>query len=221
MLQDLNEISDGKIYTDNDMVRVACRDCEGCHACCEQMGESIVLDPLDVWRLVAATGKSFEELLQKEIELHVVDGLILPNLAMSGEKEQCAFLDEAGRCCIHSNRPGLCRVFPLGRIYEECGIRYFLQPDACRKTERTKIKVSRWLDTPEKKKNEQFLLAWHNLRRRMEERIQREQSEQTAKTMNMFLLNLFFVAPYDTTADFYEQFETRLERAKATLGYTT
>jgi len=217
MLQDLSEISDGKIYTDNDMVRVACQDCEGCHACCEKMGESIILDPLDMWRLTAATGKNFEELLQKEIELHVVDGLILPNLAMTGEAEQCAFLSEAGRCSIHSHRPGLCRVFPLGRIYEEGEIRYFLQPDACQKTERTKVKVGKWLDTPEKKKNEQFLLAWHGLRRRMEERIQREQSEQTAKTINMFLLNLFFVTPYDTATGFYEQFELRMEQAKTVI----
>ena len=218
MLQDLNEISDGKIYTDNDMVRVACRDCEGCHACCEKMGESIVLDPLAVWRILAATGKSFEELLQREIELHVVDGLILPNLAMTGEAEQCTFLNEAGRCSIHSNRPGLCRAFPLGRIYEENEIRYFLQPDACRKTERTKVKISKWLDSPERKKNEQFLLAWHKLRRTMEERIQKEQSEQAVKTMNMFFLNLFFVTPYDTAADFYEQFRQRLGQAKNVLG---
>lgn len=218
MLQDLNEISDGRIYASNDMARVACQDCAGCHACCEQMGGSIVLDPLDVWRLCAATGKSFEELLQKEIELHVVEGLILPNLAMVGEKEQCAFLNEAGRCSIHANRPGLCRVFPLGRIYEEGEIRYFLQLNACRKPERTKMKISRWLDTPELKKNEQFLLAWHRLRKEMQERLAKEESEETVKTINMFLLNHFFATPYDIQKDFYGQFEARMEQAKHVLG---
>ncbi len=217
MLQDLHEISDGKIYTENDMVRVSCRDCAGCHACCEKMGTSVILDPLDIWNLFAATGKSFEELLQKEIELHVVDGLILPNLAMTGEAEQCAFLSDTGRCSIHANRPGLCRVFPLGRLYEEGELRYFLQQDACQKTERTKIKVSKWLDTPERKKNEQFLLAWHDLRGRMEERIREEQNEQTAKTINMFLLNLFFATSYDAGTDFYEQFRQRLAQAECVL----
>lgn len=217
MIQDLNEISDGKIYTGNDMVRVACRDCEGCHACCEEMGESILLDPYDVWRLCKATGKDFEMLLQKEIELHVVEGLILPNLAMAGEKEQCTFLNEAGRCSIHNNRPGLCRVFPLGRIYEDAEIRFFLQPNACQKTDRTKIKVSKWLDTPEWKKNEQFLLAWHSLRKRMEEHICNAQDEQTTKTINMFMLNLFFIKPYDTGIDFYGQFDERLAQAGQVL----
>lgn len=218
MLQDLNEISDGRIYTGNDMARVACQNCAGCHACCEQMGESIVLDPLDIWRLCAVTGKNFEELLQRELELHVVEGLILPNLAMIGKNEQCAFLDEAGRCSIHANRPGLCRVFPLGRIYEEGEIRYFLQSDACQKPERTKLKISKWLDTPEPKKNEQFLLRWHRLRKDMQERIAGEADEQMAKTINMFLLNHFFVTPYDTTKDFYEQFEMRMQQAQRVLG---
>lgn len=217
MLQDLNAISDGKIYTHNDMVRVACQDCEGCHACCEKMGESIVLDPFDVWQLCAATGKTFEELLQKELELHVVEGLILPNLAMTGVEEQCAFLNKEGRCAIHKNRPGLCRVFPLGRIYEESGIRYFLQQDACVKQERTKIKVSKWLDTPDGKKNQSFLLAWHGLRKEMEGRIKKETNEETVKTIDLFVLNLFFVQPYDT-ADFYEQFDARMKQAQQVLS---
>ena len=115
MLQDLQEISDGKIYGCNDMVRAACGDCAGCHACCEKMGTSIVLDPCDIWRLTTVTGKNFEQLLVDAIELQVVDGVILPNLRMDGEKEQCVFLNEQGRCRIHAMRPGLCRVFPLGR----------------------------------------------------------------------------------------------------------
>ena len=119
MLQDLQEISDGKIYGCNDMVRAECGDCAGCHACCEKMGTSIVLDPCDIWRLTTVTGKNFEQLLADTIELQVVDGVILPNLRMDGEKEQCVFLNEQGRCRIHAMRPGLCRVFPLGRIYEE------------------------------------------------------------------------------------------------------
>lgn len=218
MLQDLKEISDGKIYTGNDMARVACQDCAGCHACCEQMGESIVLDPLDVWNLCSVTAKSFEELLQRELELHVVEGLILPNLAMTGEWEQCAFLDEAGRCSIHARRPGLCRAFPLGRIYEAGQIRYFLQTDACKKPERTKMKISKWLDTPEMKKNEYFLLTWHSLRKELQKRVSDEAGGETAKTINMFFLNHFFVVPYDTQKDFYAQFETRMEQAKRVLG---
>lgn len=215
MLQDLNDISDGKVYSCNDMARVACNDCEGCHACCEDMGTSIILDPMDMWRLSAATGKGFEALLADAIELTVVEGLILPNLKMAGEKTQCIFLNEEGRCSIHAHRPGLCRVFPLGRIYEEQGIRYFVQRDACQKTNRSKIKVGKWLDMPKLKEYEKFLVEWHELRKRVQERIAGETDEAAVKTLNMFVLNLFFVTAYDTTQDFYPQFYARLQQIKA------
>ena len=48
---DLKEISDGRLYSSGDMVRADCRDCEGCSECCRGMGSSIILDPMDVWRL--------------------------------------------------------------------------------------------------------------------------------------------------------------------------
>ena len=216
MLQDLKAISDGKIYGSNDMVRAACNDCEGCHACCEKMGTSIVLDPLDIWRINAATGRQFEELLEDTIELNLVEGLILPNLQMRGALEQCAFLDEKGRCSIHAMRPGLCRVFPLGRIYGESQIRYFLQSGACRKPVRSKVKVSRWLDAPEQKQNEQFLIAWHEFRRRVHERLQ-ETDEGAAKTIHLFLLKQFFMKSYETVGEFYPQFAERMEEAVQVL----
>lgn len=216
MLQDLNDISDGKVYSCNDMARVACNDCEGCHACCENMGTSIILDPMDMWRLKVATGKGFGTLMADTIELTVVDGLILPHLKMAGKKTQCIFLNEEGRCSIHVYRPGLCRVFPLGRIYEEQGISYFVQRDACQKTNRSKIKVSKWLDMPQLKEYEKFLLEWHALRKSLEGRMAGAMDEAAAKTMNMFVLNLFYVTEYDETGDFYPQFAARMKQAKET-----
>ena len=44
----LEEISDGRLYDKNDMVRAGCGGCKGCSACCHGMGESIILDPYDL-----------------------------------------------------------------------------------------------------------------------------------------------------------------------------
>ena len=77
---DLSEISDGKLYDANDMVKADCKGCDGCSACCRGMGKSIVLDPLDVHRLTTGLGVPFEALLSQHIELNVVDGLILLSL---------------------------------------------------------------------------------------------------------------------------------------------
>ena len=125
--QTLEEISDGKLYDSNDMVKADCHDCEGCCDCCQGMGDSVILDPYDVHRLSVGLKKPVEQLLQECLELGVSDGNILPHLRMTGEKEQCVFLNKEGRCSIHAVRPGFCRLFPLGRLYEDGGFKYILQ----------------------------------------------------------------------------------------------
>ena len=205
----LEEISDGRLYTAKDMVRADCHGCEGCSACCHGMGESIILDPYDVKKKKKMEGFSFAESIGRTIELNVVDGVILPNLMMSGEKESCGFLDQEGRCGIHPYRPGICRLFPLGRFYEEESFRYFLQKDECPKA-RTKIKLSKWLDTPELSRYEEFVLHWHYLVKDLEEKVSGGGVEESKK-WNMSLLKLFYFSPYDSSQDFFAQYENRCQ----------
>ena len=171
---DLKEISDGKLYGSNDLVKADCGDCEGCFACCCGMDQSIILDPLDVHRLSKGLNQNFEALLASYLELNVVDGIILPNLRMQGERECCAFLNAEGRCKIHSFRPGICRLFPLGRYYANGGFQYFLQTNECRKQNRTKVKVKKWIDTPEFNRYEDFVNKWHYYLKDMEDSRRRQ-----------------------------------------------
>lgn len=209
----LEEISDGKLYTSNDMVKADCGDCAGCSACCHGMGESIVLDPLDIYRLTTNLEMSFEALLTQYIELNVVDGVILPNLKMAGPEEACGFLNEKGRCSIHSHRPGICRLFPLGRFYEDGDFKYILQTHECKKENRTKVKVKKWIDTPNLKQYEAFVKDWHNFLLNMQERAA-DSDETSAKQISMFILQNFYMKPYDRSKEFYLQYEERRSGAK-------
>ena len=38
----LEEISDGRLYEANDMVKADCQDCKGCSDCCQGMGDTAV-----------------------------------------------------------------------------------------------------------------------------------------------------------------------------------
>lgn len=216
----LDEISDGRLYTKNDMVRAGCNDCKGCSACCSGMGESVILDPYDIFRLTVGLGKSFEWLMEEKIELNVVDGIILPNLKMRNGTETCGFLNEQGRCSIHEQRPGICRLFPLGRYYEpsdgdrkQRGFRYFLQVQECPAPNKTKVKIEKWMDTPNLLRYERFVCDWHYFLEDLQEKLQTEMDEATVKNANLFLLKLFYIKPYEAH-DFYEQFEMRLKQAK-------
>lgn len=209
----LEEISDGKLYGLNDMVKADCNGCKGCSVCCHGMGASIVLTPLDVYRLEKGTGKSFGELMTTWVELQVVDGLILPNLKMNGRQEACAFLDEKGRCSIHAYRPDICRLFPLGRYYENGSFQYFLQTNECPKENRLKIKVKKWLDIPDLKRHEAFILDWHDYLQEKEAWLAKHEEER--KTVTMQLLKQFYIRPYRTEEDFYRQFYARMEEETA------
>ena len=205
---DLKEISDGRLYGSNDLVKADCGDCQGCFACCCGMGNSIILDPLDVHRLTTGLNQSFEALLASYLELNVVDGIILPNLKMQGSRECCAFLNEAGRCTIHAIRPGICRLFPLGRYYENGSFRYFLQTHECKKANRTKVKVKKWIDTPELSKYETFVNRWHYYLKDMGTLI--EKQPEKAKEIDLQILQRFYLTPYGD--DFYTEFEQRMQK---------
>lgn len=206
-----------RLYSSADMVKADCGGCEGCSDCCSGMGESIVLDPLDVQRLISGLGSSFGQLMQENLELNVVDGMILPNLKMAGEQETCSFLNEQGRCTVHSIRPGVCRLFPLGRYYENGSFRYFLQSQECKKAHKSKIKVSKWLDTPNLKRYEKYITDWHYFLEEVKAFLEEQQDEQLQKDLNTYILDGFYAAPYDSGREFYEQFEERLARTKKLL----
>lgn len=208
----LTEISDGRLYDENDMVKADCHGCQGCSRCCQGMGNSIILDPYDVYRLTVGLNTTMEELLKDAVELNVVDGVILPNLKMTGEGEQCSFLNAEGRCSIHAYRPGICRLFPLGRYYENGSFKYFLQTGECAGRNPTKIKVSKWIDTPNSVQNREFVTRWHYLLNEVEELIADNEEDAFRKNLNLFVLNTFYLTPYDGEQDFYRQFEERYAR---------
>lgn len=63
----LKDISDGRIYTENDRVRAGTAGCSGCSACCQHTTENIFLDPLDVMRMKKKLNMSFDELLTQKL----------------------------------------------------------------------------------------------------------------------------------------------------------
>ena len=208
----INPDSDGRFYGLNDMVKVNCQDCAGCSKCCRGMGDSIVLDPFDIYQFQKNAGKTAEQLLAAgEIELGVVQGMVLPHLKMQESSDACAFLNQSGRCEIHAYRPGMCRLFPLGRDFSEGELRYILLNRLCENKNRTKEKVSRWLGLEAAKKYHDFVLLWHTFRREMTRLLSKAEEEQQ-KILNLYLVKTFFLQAYDTDREFYPQIEEKIEK---------
>ncbi len=203
---DLTSLTDGRLYRSSDMAKLGCNDCAGCSACCRGMGNSVVLDPYDVWRLEKGLGISFAQMIGRQVMLSVVDGLILPSLNMEAAGT-CPFLNEEGRCSIHAFRPGICRLFPLGRYYHDGGFSYVLMTGECRKENRSKVKIEKWLGEPDLKVYEQFVMEWKNILEQTREQLKEVSDLEQQKTISMTLLQKYYLLPYG--ADFFAEFGGR------------
>lgn len=210
-----------KLYDSSDMARIACDDCRGCSACCEGMGDTIILNPYDVQELCVHLKLDFQALLTKYAELNVQEGMILPNLKMTGERQCCGFLNEEGRCMVHTFRPGLCRLFPLGRNYENGHFRYFVVEGGCPRAGKAKVKIHKWLGIPELKRHEEFLTRWHYFTKRFQNFVQNAlaggETPEQLQQLNMVMLQGLYFTEYDEKKDFYEQFEQRLHKLEQVL----
>ena len=204
----------GRLYSAKDMVRISSSACAGCGACCRGMGDTIVLDPYDVRQLHAGTGRTFQELMGAGIDLHVEEGVILPHLMMSQNTESCFFLGADGRCTIHAFRPGICRLFPLGRQFEEKKTSYFIVPGGCVKGGLSKVRIDRWIGIGDLPRYESYKAEWHAFVRTLKARIAGEESEETQRNINLYFLQTFFMAPYPegpSAEPFYQELAVRMQ----------
>lgn len=212
---DMADISDGRLYDSNAMVKAGC---SGCGSCCKGMGTSIVLDPLDIYRMTSHLQCSFEMLMTDKIELNVVDGIILPNLKMKGQNESCGFLNDKNQCEIHPFRPGICRLFPLGRYYENNSFKYFLQVHECKNEHPSKVKIKKWLEEPELSRQEAFIRRWHYFLKNLQDRLDEKEDESLRKQVSMYILKKFYIDPISTEDDFYNAVEGRIIESEKMFG---
>lgn len=206
---DFNEISDGKRYTSDDLVKISCNECSGCSECCKVTDDTIHLDPYDIAMLTNKLNKPFSSLLSDGlISLTVIDGIITPFLSKKDDSS-CYFLSSEGRCIIHDFRPGFCRLFPLGRIYnDDSSFDYFIQIHECPYPNKTKVKIKNWLSIPGLKKYEKYVSSYHKIIKETVN-ILSDSSDEIAKTVNMSFLDTFFVKPYSID-NFYDDFYNRI-----------
>ena len=200
-----------------------------------------------MYQLCLGAGKSFTDMIEREIEIRLVDGLILPNLMQHHEElpdradengnalsaadepekpgslalqgDHCPFLSAAGRCTIHPFRPGMCRLYPMGRYYPEqgAGFVYILQKDECVERDKTPVLLRDWLGVEDLARYEAYIADWHGFKKRAESAV-KGLTDRSRGSVTRYLLQIFFVHPYDTQMDFYPQYAARMEVCREALG---
>ena len=212
----LNEISDGKLYDIEDMVKADTCGCNGCSDCCNDVGDLVVLTPFDIYEMTTYLNTDFDKLLGDKILLRENNKITLPYLKMQDENKNCSFLDKNGRCTIHSKRPNICRLFPLGRAYQDNDFKYFLQVDNCPKEELKDVKVADWINIENYNENKKFILEWYKFIKALTFRLKFVRDEKEIAHINEILLDNFYRVKIDN--DFYKSFEELLPEVKNKLG---
>jgi Fe-S-cluster containining protein len=105
-----------------DPVQLSCG-VEGCPANCCTSGPPIVLNPYEIELLCRGAALSYEDLLDV-VDTDRAGGF---PLVMLPRDPVCHFWSGKG-CRVYDARPLACRLFPLGRVYEN-GRSHFVLPD--------------------------------------------------------------------------------------------
>ena len=182
------------------------------------VGELVVLTPFDIYEMVNYLGVEFDELLGDKIELRQNNKILLPYLKMQDKDKRCSFLNKENRCMIHSKRPNICRLFPLGRAYQDDDFKYFLQVGNCPKEDLKDVKVKSWIGIENYDENKRFILEWYKFIKALTFRLKFVRDEEEIKAINKTLLEGCYRIKIKEDEDFYSVFLKDLPNIKNSLG---
>lgn len=114
--------ADARILQPGDAFSVSC-DANGCSANCCTKSAPIILNPYELALICRESGMSYEDLL----DIVDTDRAKAFPLVMLPRDPACHFWTGKG-CSIYQGRPLACRLYPLGRVFEQ-GASYIVHPE--------------------------------------------------------------------------------------------
>ena len=101
--------------------------CKMCGNCCRKRDEPIMLTGLDVYRIAKATNLAPMEAIMKFCGMYIGADSHLPIIHLRERDDGSCTLLRKGRCMVHTMKPVVCAIHPLGRYFsgEDHKIHYF------------------------------------------------------------------------------------------------
>lgn len=120
--------------------------CKACGDCCRKRSEPIMLTGYDIFRIATELKIEPIEVIKKYTRGYVGNNSKLPVVVLKERPDGSCSLLRNGKCMVHSNKPMVCAIYPLGRFYltEEEKFGYFQQNITCGTDEQHTLKE--WLD---------------------------------------------------------------------------
>lgn len=148
----------------DDCFRFACHPGVPCfNECCADL--NLALTPYDILRLKNRLGMTSDQFLEKHAETHTDDGGRFPRVQLKMTEKPgrpCPFVTQQG-CSVYEDRPGACRIYPVGRGSAHGGkeIFFLVREKHCRGFEEPKEwAVKDWLGDQGLKKYNRMNDLW-------------------------------------------------------------
>ena len=200
--------------------------CTQCGDCCRHR-EDILLTPYDLFRIAGHLGITPGEVVKTCCEVYLGSSSHFPvvRLLPVGDEKACPFLKE-NRCSIHTSKPTVCALFPLGRAMQygalegdqERKLFYILQDVNCGLRDQTHT-VEEWLGAFELEGSEAWFLEWTDVLEKFVILLHQLEEMLSDKLMQM-ILNIALTEiclHYDQGVDFMQQFRGNSQKLLGVL----
>ena len=225
------------IYDNLDKMKLGLDDtfkfnCTMCGKCCINR-DDILLTPKDLFGLATALDLKIEDFILQYCEIYIGQSSKIPivRLRPVGPTKRCPLL-KGNRCSVHSFKPVVCALFPLGRCisfdndklrggdFNEKDIQYFFQNPGCGDN-RKEHTVREWLKDFDLSTEDKFFIKWQQIVAYLSQFVNEYESRLSEKILddleNVFLVVLYL--DYKQSDDFYTQFvqntDTLVEKLEA------
>lgn len=196
-------------------------ECSMCGSCCRQRAEPVIINGPDLFRIAKALQLSPAEAAQEYTTWNIGGSSHLPVLTLRERLDGSCRLLRKGRCTVHQNKPAVCALFPLGRIYDPVKDRFqYFKNNFCNRAKRGSAAktwtLEEWLDEFGLRETEEDTRIWSRLTGGLA--MVTAQMDETK--IDGFLLHLLFGVCYflyDTTKPYPPQVEANMDMLKEVL----
>ena len=205
--------------------------CRTCGKCCKNRHD-LILTTRDLYNIAGYFDRTMDYIVERYCDRFIGDTSRIPivRLRPSGPEQACPLLRNK-RCLVHSVKPGICAIYPLGRglkmektengtaIPEVLEPTYFMQTDACGARDQTHT-LGGWLEEFGIPIEDDFYPLWTEMIADLSKMFRGLESRKTPEGLMVLIREFVFTALYicyDPKRDLIPQFQNNIALLKNTM----
>lgn len=188
--------------------------CTMCGKCCRKREEPILITGLDLFRIAKTLNMTTMQVIEKHTDRYIGAQSHVPILTLKERLDGSCSLLRKGHCMVHSNKPVVCALYPLGRMYNSITdeFQYFQQITPCNTGAKTWT-LQEWLNEFKISELDEESRAWNKLLMGPTMVTSQIDKDKLPDEMMAVIANAFYFN-YDITKPYLEQAQLNMAQLK-------